>query len=168
MQVALWPYPRPFPSVQNRVWSRETNMYLLALWTISTLLLVSCRVIVIVATCWLESYTLPSAAVLSSTSSPSTCNYIIIHYIIITFKFQSTAGSLNFDLSKYVTWNLRTLADKLESRAHRPQREGGMYQFFFAATRYTIFIFCQVTIYGIMRFMWKSQRRPEGVEWARS
>jgi len=24
-QVALWPYPRPFPSVQDRVWPRETN-----------------------------------------------------------------------------------------------------------------------------------------------
>ena len=23
-QVALWPYPRPFPSVRNRVWTRET------------------------------------------------------------------------------------------------------------------------------------------------
>jgi len=24
-QVALWPYPRPFPSVRNRVWPRETK-----------------------------------------------------------------------------------------------------------------------------------------------
>jgi len=24
-QVALWPYPRPFPLARNRVWPRETN-----------------------------------------------------------------------------------------------------------------------------------------------
>jgi len=27
-QVALWPYPRPFPSVRNRVWPHETSYVL--------------------------------------------------------------------------------------------------------------------------------------------